>query len=193
MNVDFELNHDRLAARPGFAAFAADLGRQGRIDSPEAFNRYCREACRWWRERSGVGWTEPSAHFQALLGRIERRAEGTIPTSWGGVVVTLHEHPRVEKYLVIRRGGYLALEKHAEKDEHLEVREGAGVLLSRWAVGEPLRAEALAPGGRFHFEPGMEHCLIGTDNLLVFERSVDPKGMDQDLIFLYEPDQAAAG
>ena len=34
----------------------------------------------------------------------------------------------------------------------------------------------------------MEHCLIGTENLLVFERSIDPKGMDQDLVFIYEPD-----
>jgi hypothetical protein len=34
----------------------------------------------------------------------------------------------------------------------------------------------------------MEHCLIGTENLLVFERSVDPKRMDKDLVFIYEPD-----
>jgi hypothetical protein len=33
----------------------------------------------------------------------------------------------------------------------------------------------------------MEHCLIGTEDLLVFERSVDPKGMDKDLVFIYEP------
>ena len=37
----------------------------------------------------------------------------------------------------------------------------------------------------------MEHCIIGTEDLLVFERSVDPKGMDQDLIFIYEPDAVA--
>lgn len=41
-----------------------------------------------------------------------------------------------------------------------------------------------------HLKPGMEHCLIGTENLLVFERSIDPKGMDQDLIFIYEPASA---
>ena len=51
-------------------------------------------------------------------------------------------------------------------------------------------AEALGLGDQFHFEPGMEHCIIGTENLLVFERSVDPKGMDQDLVFIYEPDAA---
>jgi PHD/YefM family antitoxin component YafN of YafNO toxin-antitoxin module len=33
----------------------------------------------------------------------------------------------------------------------------------------------------------MEHCLIGTENLFVFEMSVDPNGMDQDLVCIYEP------
>ena len=113
-----------------------------------------------------------------------------IKTPWGGVVIELHEHPRVEKYLVIRKGGYLALETHEQKDERLEVKEGAGLILSRRAADQPLRVEALAPGDQFHFEPGMEHCIIGTENLLVFERSVDPKGMDQDLVFIYEPDAA---
>lgn len=51
---------------------------------------------------------------------------------------------------------------------------------------------SLAPGARFHFEPGMEHCLIGTEDLLVFERSTDPKGMDQDLVFIYEPEVVVA-
>jgi hypothetical protein len=37
----------------------------------------------------------------------------------------------------------------------------------------------------------MEHCIIGAEDLLVLERSVDPKGMDQDLIFIYEPDAVA--
>jgi mannose-6-phosphate isomerase-like protein (cupin superfamily) len=187
MNANFALNHDRLLADPRFAAIAGELQKYPSIDSRAAFNRYCRDACRLWREQFPTPLGETSALFGELLDRIEQRAAGTIPTSWGGVVVTLHEHPRVEKYLVIRQGGYLALEKHAEKDEHLEVWEGAGLLLSRQADGQPLAAEALKPGDRFHFEPGMEHCLLGTENLLVFERSTDPKGMDQDLIFLYEP------
>jgi hypothetical protein len=87
-------------------------------------------------------------------------------------------------------GGYLALETHEQKDERLEVKEGAGLILSRRAADQPLRVEALAPGDQFHFEPGMEHCIIGTENLLVFERSVDPKDMDQDLVLIYEPDAA---
>ena len=67
-------------------------------------------------------------------------------------------------------------------------RKAAGLILSRRAASQPLTVEALAPGNQFHFEPGVEHCLIGTENLLVFEKSTDPKGMDQDLVFIYEPD-----
>jgi hypothetical protein len=68
------------------------------------------------------------------------------------------------------------------------VKEGAGLILSRRTAGQPLTVEVISSGNRFHFEPAMEHCLIGTENLLVFERSIDPKGMDQDLVFIYEPD-----
>jgi hypothetical protein len=53
-----------------------------------------------------------------------------------------------------------------------------------------LTVEAPAPGDKFHFQPGMEHCVIGTEDLLIFEHSLDPKGMDLDLIFIYEPDAA---
>ena len=118
---------------------------------------------------------------------MDEGGKNVIQTEWGGVVITLHEHPRVEKFLVIRKGGYLALEKHAEKDERLEVKEGSGLLLWRASPNESLSVEPIAPGAQFHFEPAMEHCLIGTQDLLVFERSIDPKGMDQDLIFIYEP------
>ena len=188
MNASFDLNHDRLAGESKFANIASSLNTLSRIDSRAAFNRYCRKACLLWREHFSNAPVGTTALFPELLERINRRGEGTIQTPWGGVVIVLHEHPRVEKYLVIRQGGYLALEMHEQKDEHLEVREGAGLILSRRAADQPLTVEALAPGDRFHFEPGMEHCLIGTENLLVFERSVDPKGMDKDLVFIYEPD-----
>ncbi len=188
MNASFELNHDRLASDPRFATMASSLSAQSRIDSQDSFNRYCRKACLLWSEHFSKVPVGTTALFPELLERINRGGEGIIQTPWGGVVIVLHEHPRVEKYLVIRQGGYLALEMHEQKDEHLEVREGAGLILSRSAAGQPLTVKALTPGGRFHFEPGMEHCLIGTENLLVFERSVDPKGMDQDLVFIYEPD-----
>ena len=188
MSANFDLNHDRLARDSKFATIASSLSAQARIDSRDAFNRYCRKACLLWSEHFSNGPVGTTALFPELLDRIKRNGDGIIQTPWGGVVIVLHDHPRVEKYLVIRQGGYLALEMHEQKDEHLEVREGAGLILSRRAAGEPLTVEALAPGNRFHFEPGMEHCLIGTENLLVFERSIDPKGMDQDLVFIYEPD-----
>jgi hypothetical protein len=143
--------------------------------------------CALWAEKfpRGIGETKT---FAGLLNRIERHDGSVIRTPWGGVVITLHEHPRVEKYLVVRKGGYLALEKHAKKDERLEVREGAGLLLWRRILRRALSVELLKPGAEFHFEPGIEHCIIGTEDLLVFERGIDPKGMDQDLIFIYQPE-----
>ena len=188
MTPAFELNHDKLASDPRFAEIAGELSKLSQIDSRDAFNRYCRQACRLWNEKfdeSPVGKTSP--RFAELLGRINRGGDGIIQTPWGGVVIAMHEHPRVEKYLVIRKGEYLAFETHEEKDERLEVKEGAGLIFWRRAAGEPLTVGTLAPGDRFHFEPGMEHCLIGTENVLVFERSIDPKGMDEDLVFIYEP------
>ena len=190
MSAVFDLNHEKLAADPRFAAIAGELSAQSRIESRATFNLYCRDACRLWNEHFVDGIGKTSAHFTALLDKVDEGGGGVIKTPWGGVVIELHEHPRVEKYLVIRKGGYLALETHEQKDERLEVKEGAGLMLSRRAADQPLTVEALAPGDQFHFEPGMEHCIIGTENLLVFERSVDPKGMDQDLVFIYEPDAA---
>jgi mannose-6-phosphate isomerase-like protein (cupin superfamily) len=187
MTPIFELNHDKLAADPRFAEIGTALSALSPIDSDETFNRYCREACRLWRENFRKPFGETSARFGELLEQIERRSQSVIKTGWGGVVITLHEHPRVEKFLVVREGGYLALEMHEEKDERLEVREGAGLILWRRPNDKSLTVEILKPGAEFHLTPGLEHCLIGTENLLVFERSIDPKGMDQDLIFIYEP------
>jgi hypothetical protein len=190
MDNVFELNHEKLASDPRFAEIAAALEAFSPIDSEPTFNRYCREACRVWEEqfRSPVG--ETSHRFPEFLERIERRSQSVIKTEWGGVVIALHEHPRVEKFLVIRKGRYLALEMHEEKDERLEVTEGAGLILWRPSNQQSLTAETLKAGAEFHLKPGMEHCIIGSENLLVFERSIDPKGMDQDLIFIYEPANA---
>jgi hypothetical protein len=188
MSAVFELNHEKLAIDPRFADVGVALDAFSPIDSDETFNRYCREACRVWAGhfRNRVG--ETSARFGELLEAIECRGQGVIKTGWGGVVVTLHEHPQVEKFLVIREGGYLGLEMHEQKDERLEVKEGAGLILWRRPKERALTVEVLGPGAKFHLRPGMEHCLIGTEKLLVFERSIDPKGMDQDLIFIYEPE-----
>ena len=189
MGAIFNLDHGKLARDPRFAAIARELSAQTRIDSPETFNNYCREVCRLWDRyfaNSPIGKT--SEQFAQLLERVDRGGEDIIQTNWGGVVVMLHQHPRVEKFLVVRKAGYLALEKHEEKDERLEVKEGAGLALWRRGPNESLTVEPLDHGAQFHFEPGLEHCLIGAESLLVFERSTDPKGMDQDLIFIYEPD-----
>ena len=187
MKPSFDLDHAKLAADPRFAGIAHELGALSPINSRKSFNRYCRETCRLWTKEfpNGIGETE---QFSKLLDRVERANDGVIRTSWGGVVITLHEHPRVEKYLVVRKSGYLALEMHQQKDERLDIREGTGLILWRPANEQSLTVEVLRPGAEFHFRPGMEHCIIGVENLLVFERSVDPKGMDQDLIFIYEPD-----
>src|SRR5690349_13764538 len=114
MGASFELDHAKLTADPRFAELAEKLSLLQPINSQDSFNRYCRAACRLWKEQfpNGVGETE---QFASYLERL------TIPTAWGGVVVTQHEHPRVEKYLVVRKGGYLALEMHEQKDEQLEV------------------------------------------------------------------------
>src|SRR5205809_1494148 len=168
----FELKHTKVAADLRFAGIAQKLSAPSSINSRESFNRYCREACRLWNEAfpNGIGETE---QFAKLLNRVEHANDGVIRTGWGGVVITLHEHPRVEKYLVVRKGGYLALEMHEQKDERLEIREGAGLILWRPPNEQSLTVEVLQPGGEFHFQPGMEHCIIGEEVLLVFVRSID--------------------
>ena len=73
------------------------------------------------------------------------------------MAIELHGHPRVNKRLVIRKGGYLALETHEQKDERLEVKEG-GVL--SYFVALPFnrsRSRRSCWATSFIFEPGMEH------------------------------------
>src|SRR5437762_4055209 len=150
----FELNHTKLAVDTRFADIAHELSALSPINSRESFNRYCREACRLWNEAfpNGIGETK---QFAKLLDRIEHANDSVIRTGWGGVVITLHEHPRVEKYLVVHKGGYLALEIHEEKDERLEIREGAGLILWRPPNEQSPTVQVSRPGGEFHFQPGM--------------------------------------
>ena len=183
----YVLNHRPLASGSGLAGLAQALGTLPSIDSQSAFNGYCQEACRLWGQYFPEGRGTTSGRFRELLGRVDAGGEGVIPTPWGGVVVTRHAPPQVEKYLVIHQGGYLALETHSQKLEHLEVQEGAGLILWRSEADHALAVQELKPGETFDFRPGMEHCIIGTEDLLVFETSSDPKGMDQDLIFIYTP------
>ena len=157
MNAAFDVSHEKLAVDPVFTAFTRQLSECSRIESRASFNRYCREACRLWDEHFGDGIGKTSARYAELLEEVDHGGDKVIPTPWGGVVIELHEHPRVEKYLVIRKGGYLALETHEEKDERLEVKEGAGLILSRRAADQPLRVEALAPGDRFESASSPTH------------------------------------
>jgi mannose-6-phosphate isomerase-like protein (cupin superfamily) len=182
----FALDHSRLAMLQPH--LAEKLSEQNKIDSRASFNRYCQRAIEIWAKEFSHAKRQTSEKFRDLESQIASPNDNVIKTGWGGVVVTLHEPPRVEKFLVIRRGGYLALEKHERKDEHLAVREGGGLILRRVSPNEPLAVEMLTPGATFHLAPGQEHCLIGAEDLLVFERSTDPKGMDRDLIFIYEPE-----
>src|SRR3981081_3092817 len=142
MTPVFELNHDKLSADPQFEKVAQELSKLSPIDSQSSFNHYCREAIRSWRERFGDGIGKTSSKFTELCERAERCGEDVIQPGWGGVLVTLYEHPRVEKYLVIRKGGFLALEMHEQKEERLEVKEGAGLVLWRRDAGAQLPVEA---------------------------------------------------
>jgi hypothetical protein len=119
---------------------------------------------------------------------IRTGGDGVIQTSWGGVDISKHQHPHVEKFLVVDAGRFLAFEKHAEKVETLEGREGYGILVYRPEGGSTLEAEIIKPGWSRTLKPGQEHTIIALTDLLVFEKSVDPKGMDQDLIFIFMPE-----
>jgi mannose-6-phosphate isomerase-like protein (cupin superfamily) len=188
MSPSFDLDHAKLSDDPRFIAMSEQLARFSPLNSRESFNEYCRTACELWRDHFPDNLGSVSPRFSQLEQQIQVNGADVIKTGWGGVVVTLHEHPRVEKYLVVNEGRFLALEKHEQKDEQIEVKEGAGLVLWRGASGRPLTVESLMAGKSFHFQPGVEHCVIGTERLLLFERSTDPKGMDQDLIFIFEPE-----
>lgn len=48
-------------------------------------------------------------------------------------------------------------------------------MLWRRIADQPL-VRVVRAGAELHSEPGKDHCLIRTEDLLVVERSVDPKG-----------------
>src|SRR5260370_38155027 len=90
MGASFDLNHDRLAGDSKFATIARSLSTQSRIDSREAFNRYCRKACLLCREHFSHSPVGTSAFFTELLARIDTRGERTIKTPWAALLVV---HP----------------------------------------------------------------------------------------------------
>ena len=177
---------EELAAASISPQFIAALEALGGFRSEETFNQFCKGAIAAWQKANSVN-ASPSRQFSELLSQIKANKPGTIPTPWGGVVVEKYLHPEVEKYLVVRRNGYLAFEKHAEKIETIIVEEGTGLLVYRPQDERGFSLKLLVPGQSAHFEPGYEHCVIGLDNLLIKERSTDPKGMDKDLIFIFSP------
>src|SRR5438477_10606206 len=119
MKASFDLNHAKLAAESSFAGVAHELSALSPINSRESFNRYCREACRLWNEAfpNGIGETE---QFAKLLDRVEHTSANGVRTGWGGVGLTLHEHSRVQRYRVLRKGGLLAPEAHEQTAQALE-------------------------------------------------------------------------
>ena len=155
------------------------------FDSSEAFNSFCRLHAGKVSESAiaGPGFAEKRRAIVEALPDEER----VIKTPWGGVFITLRNDPEVEKFLVVDSGKWLALEKHEQKVETLEVKEGLGVLIYQDGIDQPLKAMELKPGVSKTLQPGLLHCIISKENLLVFEKSMDYKGMDKDLIFEYEP------
>ncbi len=181
----FTLNHHPLAAALQRPEMLAGLEALPPFSSQASFNHYCQSACALWDQWPDQSLAYPQ--FPVLLQKIQEGAAHTFGTDWGGVAISRHEPPQVEKHLVIRKGGYLALEKHTQKQEHIRVEEGAGLLIWRKTQDQPLHVELLTTGATYAFSPGIEHCVIATEDLLIFETATDPKGMDQDLIFIYTP------
>jgi mannose-6-phosphate isomerase-like protein (cupin superfamily) len=157
------------------------------FSTEDGYKAYCHRACALYKERFGAG--SPSPEFTAERTQVEGKAEALLfATPWGGVHVTLNDEAthRVEKYLIVDSGAFLAYEKHDEKLETLFHRSGTGILVYRAEGETSLRAAPVEPGFTITLKPGQEHCLISLDNLLVFESGTDPKGMDKDLIFIYQ-------
>ena len=151
-----------------------------------AYRAYCHGVVEAWRKLAAQVPSMPT--FSSHRAAIERGGLEVIQTGWGGVNITKHEHPQVEKFLVVDSGKFLAFEKHEEKLETLNGREGYGILVFRPEGESKLVAELIEPGWSRTLKPGQEHTIIALTDLLVFESSVDPKGMDQDLIFIFMPE-----
>jgi hypothetical protein len=128
--------------------------------------------------------------FEVLLNRIQsERSDAIIPTPWGGVVIESlrNNATEVKKNLVVKQGMYLAFEKHDEKVETLSWKEGKGLLVYRSSEEGALQTAVIEEGFAITLRPGQEHTIIAISNLVVWEESLDPKGMDRDLIFIFEP------
>jgi len=155
------------------------------FSSAQKYRAYCNGLASAYRDLKASAPATPT--FGKHLAAIAAGDEMVIKTDWGGVDIVSYHHPQVEKFLVVESGKFLAFEKHDEKVETLIGEEGLGVLVYRPDGGGDLKAEFIQPGWTRTLQPGQEHTIIALSNLLVRERSTDPKGMDKDLIFIYMP------
>lgn len=155
------------------------------FSSAEEFNAYCRKIAHSSHSDPAAG--EQFRANRAIIADSNGTQENVISTPWGGVVITFRNDPKVEKFLVVEAGKWLAFEKHAEKVETLEVHEGSGLLIYHPQDQSKLASLELKPGASITLQPGQEHCIIAISDLLVFEKSMDYKGMDKDLVFIYMP------
>ncbi|MCA9374061.1 MAG: hypothetical protein R3B71_04645 [Candidatus Gracilibacteria bacterium] len=177
----YRLDHDKAEFAGPYNDFFEEICQFKGFSTEDEFNLFCKKVLEAWPQANEHGVNK----FNEYLEGIEEKKENTISTPWGGVFITKHEHPLVEKFLVVKGGHYLSFEKHDEKEEHLEVFEGEGVLLQR--KGDGIAVRRLYPGVEADFAPGEEHCIIAPKDLLIFEKSLDHKGMDKDLVFLFNP------
>ena len=191
-NDKFTVRVDPQVER-GFEPVLARIAQEGTFSSSAEFNAFCRRAISIWEEAFSTSFSPAGGSFREVLGKIGGQIESPsikIPTPWGGVLVEKMDAAMVniEKFLAVKHGGYLAFEKHELKEETLQVREGVGLLVYQASDSDQIFLTVLKPGVEISFNPGKLHCIIGVEDLLVYEISKDHKGMDQDLIFLFEPD-----
>ena len=155
------------------------------FSSKESYRAYCNGLVQSYIAAQATAPTTPTFHEH--LAAIQRGGDMVIKTPWGGVDIIKRNDPEVEKYLVVQAGKFLAYEEHSQKVETLIGEEGLGVLVYRPEGATKLVAEFVKPGWTITLQPGQQHTLIALSNLLVREKSMDYKGMDQDLIFHFMP------
>ena len=173
------------ALAPDSAALSLQVP-QPIFSSKEGYRSFCHSIIAMYRS-SGIE-TPATPTFESRAEAIQGGGAKVISTPWGGVDILTYEHPHVEEVLVVRAGKFLAFERHEEKIETLIVEEGIGILVYRPFDGTGLKAEIITPGWAITLQPGQEHTIVALSNLLVRERSIDPKGMDNDLIFIFTPE-----
>jgi hypothetical protein len=188
----YPLAPDQAAARD-HAPFLDKLRAATPLSFADAlqFNTFCKAAIAAWKETHPTSLTT-TQNFSSVLAdlRSESPSGIAIKCPWGGVLVKEIDETqtKIGKYLAVEGGKYLAFEWHYEKDETLSVREGVGLLIYRKAGEATLQLAVMTAGQSISLAPKEEHCLIALEDLLVYETSVDRRGMDKDLQFVFMPD-----